>query len=248
MRAAGSIAAQTHQLLSKHIAPGVTPLELDQLAENFIRSQGALPAFLGYRNFPNTLCVSINEEAVHCIPSARKIQDGDLVKIDLGVIFSHYYSDTAKTYIVGTVEPKIKEFVDGSYDAMMAGINAARVGNYVGDIGAAIEEHVTKLGYSIIKQYIGHGIGNQLHEPPQVLNNKTKDPGVKLTEGMVLCIEPVLSFKPTQASTQPNGWDVITNPPTPVTHWEHSVAITANGPEILTLRDDENVGKGRSAK
>jgi len=235
MAQAGKIVARTFEVLKNVLQPGITTAELDRLAEEFILSQNALPAFKGYQGFPASICVSINEEVVHGIPSAQTVlKEGDIVSIDCGAIFEGYYGDAAKTFPVGEISLEKKELLKVTEEALKQGIEKAKAGNRLGDIGYAIQEYAEKRGYGVVRDYVGHGIGRQMHEDPQVPNFGAAGKGIRLVEGMVLAIEPMINLGTYRVKTLANNWTVVTLDGKPSAHFEHTVAITANGPLVLT--------------
>jgi methionyl aminopeptidase len=235
MAQAGKIVARTFEVLKNALQPGITTAELDRLAEEFILSQNALPAFKGYQGFPASICVSINEEVVHGIPSAQTVlKEGDIVSIDCGAIFEGYYGDAAKTFPVGEISLEKKELLKVTEEALKQGIEKAKVGNRLGDIGYAIQEYAEKRGYGVVRDYVGHGIGRQMHEDPQVPNFGVAGKGIRLVEGMVLAIEPMINLGTYRVKTLANNWTVVTLDGKPSAHFEHTVAITPNGPLVLT--------------
>lgn len=239
MRRVGRLCADLHSFLEPLVLPGVSTLELDALAEEFIKKNGGVPAFKGYRNFPNTFCASVNDQVVHCTPSAYKLQDGDIVTIDLGASLDGFMGDTAKTYLVGNVKPEIQAFVKCGYDALMAGIANAKAGNHVADISNSVAKHIASHGYGVVARYIGHGIGREIHEKPPVPNTMQDKPGAELLPGMVICIEPILTMYPSGSIKEISEWEIRTVDGSPACHWEHMVEITEDAPKILTLRPEE---------
>jgi methionyl aminopeptidase len=236
MREAGRIVAEVLTLVEREAQPGVTTLELDRLAESHIRRRGAIPSFKGYRGFPATLCTSINSEIVHGIPSAERIlRDGDLVKIDCGAIFKGWQGDAAVTAIVGSSKSGATALVDTTREALARGIEATLAGGHVSDIGDAIERFAESRGYGVVREYCGHGIGRELHEEPAVPNYGPRGQGPRLRPGMVVCIEPMLNAGTGETEQLPDGWTVRTADGKLSAHFEHTVAVTENGPRILTL-------------
>jgi methionyl aminopeptidase len=238
MRRAGRIVAEVLALVESELKPGVSTAQLDQLAERHIRSSGATPSFKGYgdrRNpFPASLCISIDDEVVHGIPGQRIIKDGQIVSIDAGAIVDGWHGDGARTFVVGRPQPKIKELVDTTRLALMAGIAAATPGARIGDISAAIEDVAKPHGYGIVRQFVGHGIGTEMHQEPQVPNYRVGPKGMELVPGICLAIEPMLTLGTHEVSIKPDGWTVITRDGSLAAHFEHTIAVTDNGPEILT--------------
>ncbi len=233
---AGQIVAEVHNELKKLIAPGVSTLELDRVAEDLILRRGGVPAFKGYQGFPATLCTSINDEVVHGIPSAtRTLKDGDLIGIDLGVILGGWYGDAAQTHLVGEhVSDVARRLSQDTRDSLYKGIEKMLPGNRLGDIGHAVQQHVEARGFSVVRQFVGHGVGRALHEDPQVANYGPAGRGPRLREGMVLAIEPMVNEGTYEVRVLDDEWTVVTADGKLSAHWEHSIAITAGGPRILT--------------
>jgi methionyl aminopeptidase len=238
MRQAGRIVAEVLALVESELKPGTSTAHLDQIAEKHIRSAGATPSFKGYgdrRNpFPASLCISIDDEVVHGIPGQRTIKDGQVVSIDAGAIVDGWHGDGARTFIVGQPDPKVKELVDTTRLALMAGIAAARPGARIGDISAAIEDVARPYGYGIVRQFVGHGIGTEMHQDPQVPNYRVGPKGMELVPGICLAIEPMLTLGSHEVAVKPDGWTVVTRDGSLAAHFEHTIAVTDNGPEILT--------------
>lgn len=224
--------------VAKHIRPGVTTKELDEIAETFIRDHGAIPGFKGYRGFPATLCISVNEQVVHGIPNGRRLQDGDIVSIDCGVIRQRYYGDSAFTFPVGNVMPEVLTLMKATRESLYKGIEQAVVGKRTGDIGNAIQQHVSPMGYGIVRELIGHGVGKFLHESPDVPNYGKKGQGVLLTEGMVIAIEPMINLGKRHVVQESDGWTIRTLDGKPSAHYEHTVAIRKENAEILSSFDE----------
>ncbi|GAV24665.1 methionine aminopeptidase, type I [Carboxydothermus islandicus] len=235
MREAGRIVALTLQALEKVIEPGITTLELDKIAEETIKKLGGKPAFKGLYGFPATICASINEEVVHGIPGLRKLRNGDIISIDIGAVVDGYYGDAAKTWPVGEVSPEAKKLLEVTEASLYAGIEAAVVGNRVSDISHAVESYVVRHGFSVVRQYAGHGIGKALHEEPNVPNYGKPGRGARLVPGMTLAIEPMVNIGTYEVFTLPDKWTVVTRDGKWSAHFEHTIAITENGPMILTL-------------
>ena len=235
--AAGKIAAQTLQLLASKAVPGISTWELDQIAEEYIVQQGAIPECKGYYGFPSSVCISVNEGVVHGIPSKRVIlKEGDIVSLDLVVTKDGFMGDTAMTVPVGKISPKTQQLLDVTQGALAAGIAAAVVGNHVGDIGHAVSAFVAPYHYGVVKEYVGHGIGTEMHAEPEVPNYGTPHTGDRLEAGMILCIEPMINLGTAQVRTLKDGWTVVTKDRKPSAHFEHTIAITDDGPRILTER------------
>lgn len=231
---ASQIVAKTLDRLSQSVEPGVTTLELDAIAESEIRKAGAIPAFKGYRGFPKTLCVSINEEIVHGIPSKRKLKEGDLVSLDLGAIWQDYYGDAARSFAVGQIKPEVGTLMKVTEESLMIGIEQAHAGNRIGDIGFAVQSHVERYGFSVIRDFVGHGIGRNLHEDPQIPNYGKKGHGHRIKPGMVLAIEPMIVMGGYEVEVLDDNWTAVTRDRSLAAHYEHSVAVTENGPWILS--------------
>ena len=238
IRKASQIVARTLNFLESHVQPGITTRELDQIAESEIRKAGAIPAFKGYRGFPATLCVSINEEVVHGIPSDRKLKQGDIVGLDLGCIWDGFYGDAAKTYPVGEISEEAKRLLETTENSLMIGIDQARVGNRIGDIGYAVQTLAESKGYSVVRDFVGHGIGRNLHEDPQVPNYGSRGQGPRIKAGMVLAIEPMVCQGRADVEVLADNWTAVTRDGSLAAHFEHSIAITDNGPEILSISSE----------
>jgi methionyl aminopeptidase len=238
MRVAGRIVAEVLALVEAELKPGVSTGHLDRLAERHIRSAGAVPSFKGYGHrsnpFPGSLCISIDDEVVHGIPGERTIREGQVVSVDAGAIHDGWHGDGARTFYVGTPPAEIAELVDTTRLAMMAGIAAAVPGNHLGDISAAIEDAAAPGGYGIVRQFVGHGIGTEMHQEPQVTNYRTGVRGMKLVPGICLAIEPMLTLGSHEVAVRPDGWTVVTRDGSLAAHFEHTIAVTDTGPEILT--------------
>jgi methionyl aminopeptidase len=235
MRDAGRIVSEILDELEKAVAPGVTTWELDQLAESLIYKKHSKPAFKGYLGFPCSLCASVNEEVVHGIPSKKRaLKEGDLMKLDFGVVFKGYYGDSARTVPVGKVTPEAQALLEATRDSLYKGIEAAVVGNRIGDIGNAVQKYVEARGYSVVRDFVGHGVGKKLHEPPQVPNFGEPATGMRLRAGMTLAIEPMVNAGTHQVEVLDDDWTAITRDHQLSAHFEHTILITDQGPEILT--------------
>ena len=228
------IVADTLNMLSDHINPGVRIIDLDKMAEEFILSRDARPAFKGYMGFPSTLCVSVDDEVVHGIPSDRYLEEGQIVGIDCGAEKEGYYGDHAITFSVGNVSESRKKLMQTTKDCLMKGIAEAKPGNFVSDIGYAIQNHAEGNGYSVVRELVGHGIGSSLHEEPQIPNYGTPNQGYKLCEGMCIAIEPMINMGNKEVKTDSDGWTIRTSDGEVSAHFEHTIAITSDGPKILS--------------
>ncbi len=228
------IVADTLEMLSEHIQPGANIIDLDKLAEEFIISRGARPAFKGYMGFPATLCVSVDDEVVHGIPNKRYLEEGQIVGIDCGAEKDGYYGDHAITFSVGNISNSRKKLMDTTKDCLMRGISEAKPGNYVSDIGFAIQSHAEKNGYSVVRELVGHGIGSDLHEEPQIPNYGQPKQGYKLSEGMCIAIEPMINMGNKDIKTDADGWTIRTLDGEVSAHFEHTIAITSEGPRVLS--------------
>lgn len=236
MRKANRIVAETLVMLAEKIRPGLTTRELDQWAYDFALVRGAVPAFKGYRGFPGSLCVSINEEVVHGIPSARRfLAEGDIVSIDFGVKFDGFYGDAAITVPVGRVTSAREKLIKVTRESLVLAINQVRIGNRVNDISRAVQKHVESHGFSVVRQFVGHGIGSQLHEPPEIPNYHRNELTPKLLAGMVLAIEPMVNAGGGEVKVLRDGWTVVTTDSAPSAHFEHTVLVTDGEPEILSI-------------
>jgi len=236
MRRSGHIVREVLDYLRGMVAAGVTTIDLERAAEKRIRELGAKPAFKGYYDYPCVLCTSVNEEIVHGIPSEKRVlKSGDIVSIDCGVVLDGYYGDAAITVPVGdAVKPEVRKLLEVTEASLYKGIEQARVGNAVGDVGAAVQEYVEAHGFSVVREFVGHGIGTKLHEEPQVPNFGARGHGAKLREGMVLAIEPMVNFGKPGARVLDDKWTAVTEDGSCSAHFEHCVAVTKNGPMILT--------------
>lgn len=253
MRASGGIVAEVLEVLKAAVRPGVSTAELDAVAERETRRLKARPAFKGYevagRVFPATLCVSINEEVVHGIPTPRRIlRSGDIVGIDFGVCYQGYFSDAAATVAVGDVDAESQRLMRATEEALWLGIEQLKVGNRVGDVSAAVQEHVEKEGFTVVREFVGHGIGTQLHELPQLPNFGPRGRGVRLRAGMVLAIEPMVNAGSPEVRVLSDGWTAVTRDGSRSAHFEHSVAITEEGPLVLTAPQGRVGVKAGSAR
>jgi methionyl aminopeptidase len=230
MAKASRVVAEALQILRKEVRPGISTEELDQLAENAIRSRGAVPAFKGYRNYPKTLCASINEQVVHGIPSGRRLKEGDIIGLDLGAIVGGFYGDAAITVPVGSISRQARHLIEVTEQALMLGIKEAVVGSRLSDVSHAVQVHVEKAGFSVVTDFVGHGIGRQLHEEPQVPNYGKPGQGPRLQAGMVLAIEPMVNAGASAVRILEDRWTAVTQDASLSAHFEHTIAIQAAGP------------------
>ena len=235
MREAGRISAMALQLVGEAVEPGVTTAELDRLAEKYIRSQGAKPNFKGYNGFPATACISVNDQVIHGIPNKHTvIKAGDIVSVDLGAVFEGYHGDNAATFAAGQISPEAQRLLDATEESLYEGIRAAKAGGRIVDMSSAVQRYVEALGYSVVRQYVGHGVGASLHEAPEVPNFGTPGHGVRLLPGMTLAIEPMVNMGTEKVKVLPDGWTVLTADGSLSAHFEKSIVVTADGPQILT--------------
>ena len=234
MRKSNALVAVILEELAKKIRPGVKTIELDRLSEQMALKRGARPAFKGYRGYPYSLCTSVNSEVVHGMPSERELMEGDIVSLDFGVLHDGYYGDAAVTVPVGEISPAARRLLRVTEEALYRGISEARAGNRIGDISAAIQGHVEAAGFSVVRDLVGHGIGKNLHEDPQVPNYGSSGRGIELKPGMVFAIEPMVNEGTYRVDILRDGWTVVTADGKLSAHFEHSVAITENGPVILS--------------
>lgn len=234
MRVSNLLVGKTLGELSKWIAPGITTLKLDKIAEEFIRDNGGVPGFLGYAGYPNTLCVSVNETIVHGIPSSATLREGDIVSIDCGAVVDGYNGDSAYTFAVGEVEPRVRELLTTTKEALYLGIAQAVEGNRIGHIGNAVQEHCEKRGFSVVREMTGHGIGRKLHEEPAVPNYGRRGVGPLIKEGMCIAIEPMINMGSRNIVIERGGWTCRTKDRKPSAHFEHTVAIRGGKAEILS--------------
>lgn len=234
LRESNQLVSRTLALVGRNIRPGVTTKELDQMAEEYIRSNGAVPNFKGYGGFPATLCMSVNEQVVHGIPSGYALQEGDVLSVDCGAFMNGFHGDSAYTFAVGEVAPRTRELLDVTKEALYRGVAQARVGNRIGDISHAVQEYAQSHGMTVVREMVGHGLGRNLHEEPQVPNYGKRGSGPQLKAGMVLCIEPMINLGTRNVIFEKDGWTVRTADRKPSAHFEFAVAITDEGPDVLT--------------
>jgi methionyl aminopeptidase len=234
MRVSGEIVGRALIELGKKVKPGVTTLELDKFAFDFFRKNDCVPAFLGYHGYPSTICTSVNAEVVHGIPGKRILQEGDIVGVDIGAFYKGYCGDSARTFAVGNVSPDVKKLLDVTFEGLNRGIGQCRAGNRISDIGHAIQEYVESQGYSVVKDYVGHGIGQAMHEEPQVPNYGKPNQGPRIVEGMCLALEPMVNIGADEVRVLEDGWTVVTKDGKFSAHFEDTIAILSSGPENLT--------------
>ena len=222
--------------LNELITPGASPKDLDLFAENYIKNNGGTPAFKGYMGFPSTLCISVNEEVVHGIPSERLLKNGDIVSIDCGVLKNGFYGDSARTYAVGKISKELNNLLDVTKKSLSLGIKSAKTGGRLSDIGYAIQKYVEDNGFSVVRDLVGHGIGENLHEEPQIPNYGEKGEGIILKEGMCFAIEPMVNMGENEILTKKDGWTIYTKDMKPSAHFEHTIVVRKEGGEILSTR------------
>lgn len=234
LRQAALLVGKTLGEVGKHIRPGIRTIDLDKIAEEFIRDHGAVPAFKGYEGFPGSLCISVNEQVVHGIPGNYELREGDIVSVDCGTVLNGYVGDSAYTFTVGEVSEEIRLFLQRSKESLYKGIEQAVAGNRIGDIGYAVQSYVEQFGYGVVRELVGHGVGRKLHEDPQVPNYGRRGTGTKLAEGMVIAIEPMITFGNRAILQEKDGWTITTRDRRPAAHFEHDVAIRNGKAEILS--------------
>lgn len=234
MREAGKIVALTHQELQKHIAPGITTKELDEIADRFIRQHDAVPSFKGYNGFSGSICASVNEELVHGIPGNRKLKDGDIISVDIGAKYKGYHGDSAWTYPVGEIPPETQKLLEVTEESLYRGLEEAKPGVRLSNISHAVQTYAEENGFSIVREYVGHGVGQDLHEAPQIPHFGPPDKGPRLKPGMVLAVEPMVNAGSRYVKTLADNWTVVTVDGKMCAHFEHTIAITEEGYEILT--------------
>ncbi|WP_010295291.1 type I methionyl aminopeptidase [Clostridium senegalense] len=235
MRNAGKVVADTLAKIESVIKPGITTAEIDKLAEEFILKQGAKPSFKGYGGFPATICASVNNEVIHGIPKNRVLEDGDIISVDCGAILNGFHGDAARTFPVGNISKEAEQLIKVTKECFFKGMENAVVGNRLTDISAAVQRHAESFGYSVVRDFVGHGIGRSMHEDPQVPNYGTAGRGPKLKHGMVLAIEPMINIGKYNVKVNSDGWTVVTSDGTLSAHYENTLAVLNSGPEILTL-------------
>ncbi|KGZ87096.1 type I methionyl aminopeptidase [Bacillus anthracis] len=234
MREAGRIVALTHQELKQHITPGITTKELDQIAEKTIQKYGATPSFKGYNGFPGSICASVNEELVHGIPGKRKLKEGDIISIDIGAKYNGYHGDSAWTYPVGNISESVQKLLDVTEKSLYLGLEQVKPGERLSNISHAVQTHAEENGFSIVREYVGHGIGQDLHEDPQIPHYGPPNRGPRLKPGMVICVEPMVNQGRRYVKTLSDDWTVVTVDGKWCAHFEHTIALTEAGYEILS--------------
>ena len=235
MRTACQICARTHELLISYIKPGITTAELSQIAEEYIRGQGAIPTFLGYRGFPGAICASVNEQVIHGIPGLSRLKSGDIVSIDIGVCYKRFHGDAARTHPVGKIMDEHQRLIDVARDSFFDSMRYARLGCHLHEISAAIDDYVTSRGFSVVREWCGHGIGRQLHEDPSVPHTRQETRGPRLVKGMTLAIEPMVNAGGHELNMLDDNWTVVTQDGKFSAHYENTICITTGDPEIMTL-------------
>ena len=234
IRESSLLVAKTHAEIAGLIKPGITTLALDKIAEEFIRDNGGIPAFKGYSGFPNTLCVSPNDQVVHGIPNDKSLKDGEILSVDCGVVMNGYFGDSAFTYAVGEIDVETKQLLKVTKESLYKGIEMAVSGNRIGDIGYAVQNHAESFGYGVVRELIGHGVGKNLHEAPEVPNYGRKGRGIKLQEGLVIAIEPMINMGTRKILQHNDGWTITTIDNKPSAHFEHTIVVRKGKAEILS--------------
>jgi methionyl aminopeptidase len=234
IRKSSELVSRTHAALVSNLKPGVKTIELDRIAESFIRDHGAIPAFLNYNGFPNTLCISVNEQVVHGIPGKYELKEGDLLSIDCGVLWNGFYGDSAYTYAIGEIKPEVRSLMRVTKESLYKGIEMAVKGNRIGDISFAVQQHAESHGYSVVRELIGHGVGRSLHESPEVPNYGKRGKGPLIQDGLVIAIEPMINLGRKEIMQLKDGWTIVTRDGKPSAHYEHTIAIVDGKAEILS--------------
>lgn len=234
LRVAGNIVYKTHQYLKPYLKPGITTQEIDDLADKYIRSLDAIPSCKGYNGFPAAICISVNDEVVHGIASSKKLQDGDIVTLDICACYKGYHGDSAWSYKVGEVDEEKEHLMKYTEKALFVGLKEVKPGNRIGDIGAAVYDYATSKGLGVVRELCGHGVGSNLHEDPEIPNYGTRNTGPRIKEGMVFAVEPMLTAKSPDIEILDDEWTVVTEDHHPAAHFEHTVVVTKDGYEILT--------------
>ncbi len=234
LRKSNMLVAKTHGEIAKVIGPGITTAKLDKIADEFIRDNGGVPGFLGYGGFPNTLCISIDSAVVHGIPSKYELREGDIVSVDCGVLMNNYYGDSAYTYAIGEIDPQVEKLLKVTKEALYFGIEKAVAGNRLGDISFAVQNHAESNGFSVVREMVGHGVGKNLHEKPEVPNYGKRGRGIKLKKGLVIAIEPMINMGKKEIYQEDDGWTIRTKDGRPSAHFEHTIAIGNGEADILS--------------
>ena len=237
MRQSAQLVSKTLGLMAEHVRPGITPLDLDSLADEFIRDHGGKPGFLGLYDYPNSIITSVNEQVVHGIPTKKPLVDGDIVGVDIGVLMNGYYGDHAYTFAVGEVSPEIEKLLKVTKECLDLGIEEARAGQRIGDIGFVIQRHAEDHGYGVVRELVGHGLGKKMHESPEVPNFGRRGRGSKIKEGLVIAIEPMINMGSRRVIQLSDGWTIVTADRKPSAHFEHDVAVIDGKPEVLSTFD-----------
>ncbi len=237
IRESSLLVGKTLAEVAKHIKPGVTTLELDAIAEEFIRSHKAVPGFKGYNGFPGSLCTSVNSEVVHGLPTKTPLKEGDIVSVDCGVLKNGYWGDSAYTFAIGEIEDEVKELLQRTKESLYLAIEVAIAGNRIGDMGYAVQSYTESFGYGVVRELVGHGVGSDLHEAPEVPNYGKKGIGVKLKEGMVLAVEPMINLGSKSVRQKNDGWTIVTAYGKPSAHFEHDIVIRKGKAEVLSTFD-----------
>jgi len=235
MRTAGRICAGAHEALARHIRPGITTGELNEIVHEYIRGQDATPSFLGYKGYPAAACISVNNEVIHGIPGMRKLKNGDIVSVDIGVSYKRFHGDAARTHAVGMVSDKHRRLIDATEQAFFEALRHMRAGSRLHDLSAAIEDYIDSQGFNIVEEWCGHGIGRQIHEDPQIPNTRQEKRGPRLSCGMTLAVEPMVNAGTGETTTLQDTWTVVTSDGEYSAHYENTVLITDGEPDILTL-------------
>jgi len=238
MKVSGRIVFETLKEVEKHIRAGITTKELDQIAKDYILSQGAKPSFLGYNGYPASICASVNEVVIHGIPSDKKLKDGDIISIDVGAVKDGYHGDAARTFAVGNISPEAKRLIDVTKQSFFEGLRFARHGERLGSIQSMIQKHVEDNGFGIVRNYCGHGIGKDMHESPEIPNHGTFGRGIKLTKGMTIAVEPMVTYGSYHTTTLSDGWTVVSLDRSLAAHYENTILITDGDPILLTEYDE----------
>jgi methionyl aminopeptidase len=234
IRESSLLVGKTLAEVAKAIKPGITSLDLDKIAEEFIRDNGAVPGFKGYNSFPNSLCISVNEQVVHGIPNVKELKEGDIISVDCGVLKNGFYGDSAYTFAVGEIKTELKKLLEVTKECLNKGVEMAVAGKRIGDISAAIQEYAEKNGFSVVRELVGHGLGRNLHEGPEVPNYGKRGRGMKLQQGLVLAIEPMINLGKKEVMQDKDGWTIITADKKPSAHFEHDVAIRNGKADVLS--------------